>query len=807
MNDNDVSKTKTPTQAAADPPEAAVTLNSRETVDDNIPTSTTDRDDTNTGTAAIATTNDGGTNPTARHLLSEESPCKQQTDKLQDYQFATTGTTPNAYQQKPAAKRLSIRPAPQKQESDDEGEPNAEDVRPSNLERDAAVVYAPRNQQQELHDTGPTEDVSFELAYIVCLPLFRDGIGFTVKGNKIDLISMSALHHDRLRHGDEIVSVGEVEIASTIGTVDCTSILTSAVEQVLFDTFVSKSTEERVIYITFKRNKVKTFQVTTDNRSNDAINHDFSQVPFTKPLTNYHKGVYVSVSDITDKEREEISKASAGLPQISHWVNYSHIGQTGNAKKRNSNRLTETDGMEYDTLMIEADDMERLELYWLFVMTKAGKRRHHRDVFHLTADDMLLMREASAYLKANNILRVKVEDTWTVEEERSNLEPGSDIISIDYHHFHNTKLFEEWYAKYGYGPQKKPKKSNDELVMKQAVGNGLFNVNFAKLCEFRDENSRDPTPKRDGKIGQWCQSKRSTKACRQIFDEWGFSVAGNKERRVNKYIQQITEFRVAFDRLPGNTVGSSDYEVYLANKLQYLRSHKKVSKEHKEEARKLGLIGVGIGTSNHDKAWNTRYQELIMFLACNKVWPVYREHGEPDPKETTLARWCSSQRRRLDKGEMKDDEREKLKELNFIWDKEEQAWNEALAELKRYKEKHGDCMVNTVQSTIRIGNSTRNLGQWVKRQRKEYKKYDNGEKNNLTEDRINKLNDIGFDFSPPVGGSKGKKERKASNSNKNAASKNRKASNNNSNKKAASKKRKASSNNKSDKKKKARRAK
>jgi len=807
-------ETKTPTlQEAANPPpgEAAVTLNSEEIVYDDTPAAT----DSNTGTAASSTNQQIDGKP----ILSEKTPHKQQADALQQYQFDTTGETPTAYQ--PGDKRrLSLQPAPQKhneeespskkRRADDLGDkPMEESNRLTNLEMDEANNEQQQQQQQppeqQLRDTGPTEDVSFELAYIVCLPLYRDGIGFTVKGNKVDLINTSALHHDRLRQGDEIVSVGEEEIPSNIGTVDCTSILTSAVEQVLSDTFISKSTEERVLYITFKRNNVKTFQVTTDNGSNDTIRHDFSQVPFTKPLTNDHKGVYVSVSDITDEEREEISKAT-GLPQISHWVNYSHIGQTGNAKKRNSNRLTETDGMEYDTLMIEADDREQLELLWLFVMSKAGHRRHTRDVFHLTAEDMLFMHEASAYLKKNNILRIKIKDTWTAEEERSDLEPGNDIISIDYHHFHNTKLFDEWYVDngYGYGPQKKPKKSHDKSVMKKLVYNGLFHVNFAKLCKFRDENGREPNPSRDGRIGTWCQSKRNIKACRQIFDEWGFRVSGQQERDVNEYIQQITEFREAFDRLPGRTVGSSEYELFLAKKLEYLGS-KEVSKQHKEVSRKLGLIGEATGISkeaagilNHNKAWNTRYQELTMFLACNKVWPVY---GERDSKETTLARWCTTQRRRLDKGEMKDEEREKLSK-NFIWDKEEQAWNEALAELKRYKEEHGDCKV-TGKSTIRIGKSERKLGPFVKRQRREYKKYDNGEKSYLTEDRINKLNDIGFDLNPSRAQDKsnGNKKRKASNSNKNAAS------NNNSNKKAASKKRKASSNNKSDKKKKARRAK
>ena len=122
-----------------------------------------------------------------------------------------------------------------------------------------------------------------------------------------------------------------------------------------------------------------------------------------------------------------------------------------------------------------------------------------------------------------------------------------------------------------------------------------------------------------------------------------------------------------------------------------------------------------------------------------------------------------------------DEEKEKLNKIGFIWDIDEQAWSEGLAELKRYKEEHGDCMLSE-KSTLTIGKSTRKLYNWINTQRRQYKKYEKGEKNSLTEDRINKLSDIGFDFSPRFGRSNGNKKRKASNNTK--ASKKRKTSSN-----------------------------
>ena len=68
----------------------------------------------------------------------------------------------------------------------------------------------------------------------------------------------------------------------------------------------------------------------------------------------------------------------------------------------------------------------------------------------------------------------------------------------------------------------------------------------------------------------------------------------------------------------------------------------------------------------------------------------------------------------------------------------EEQWKQRLKELKAYKKKHGDCLVP--------GRDKQNakLGTWVGTQRKEYKKWLNGENACITQERIDQLNEIDF---------------------------------------------------------------
>eukprot|EP00980_Cylindrotheca_fusiformis_P003752 scaffold833_cov92-Cylindrotheca_fusiformis.AAC.6 len=65
-------------------------------------------------------------------------------------------------------------------------------------------------------------------------------------------------------------------------------------------------------------------------------------------------------------------------------------------------------------------------------------------------------------------------------------------------------------------------------------------------------------------------------------------------------------------------------------------------------------------------------------------------------------------------------------------------WNQRLKELKLYKEKHGDCNVPLHFQ------DNKQLGRWVDKQRTYYKHRQEGKKSSMSDERISKLEDLGF---------------------------------------------------------------
>ncbi|EJK45784.1 hypothetical protein THAOC_35582 [Thalassiosira oceanica] len=109
---------------------------------------------------------------------------------------------------------------------------------------------------------------------------------------------------------------------------------------------------------------------------------------------------------------------------------------------------------------------------------------------------------------------------------------------------------------------------------------------------------------------------------------------------------------------------------------------------------------VGRRRNNEDKQWDARFKELVNYRS---------EHGDCDVPE----------------------KRDKL----GTWASQTVPWETRFNELVQYKAKHGDCNVPESQGQ---------LGRWVHRQRVAYKK------NKLLQDRLDRLNDIGFDWTPSM---------------------------------------------------------
>ena len=119
---------------------------------------------------------------------------------------------------------------------------------------------------------------------------------------------------------------------------------------------------------------------------------------------------------------------------------------------------------------------------------------------------------------------------------------------------------------------------------------------------------------------------------------------------------------------------------------------------------------------------------------------------KPFNENPTLGTWVNTQRfqysnlRRGKKSNLTEERITKLDSIGFDWIPRLSGWDEMFQCIKLYKAKCGDCNV-----PIKF-NENRKLGAWVSKQRFSYKMLEEGKKSSITEERIQKLNGIGFQW-------------------------------------------------------------
>lgn len=147
--------------------------------------------------------------------------------------------------------------------------------------------------------------------------------------------------------------------------------------------------------------------------------------------------------------------------------------------------------------------------------------------------------------------------------------------------------------------------------------------------------------------------------------------------------------------------------------------------------------------SQQDDQWAERFRELRQYKEQLGHCSVPHNYEENLP----LARWVKRQRHRYkpfrDEGcpLVPNSVRERidaLDSLGFVWDCQEAAWDDKFLELLDYRANKLDCNVPI--------NYTPNpaLAIWVKGQRRQYKLYLEGRKTGMNEERIRKLESVGF---------------------------------------------------------------
>jgi hypothetical protein len=140
-----------------------------------------------------------------------------------------------------------------------------------------------------------------------------------------------------------------------------------------------------------------------------------------------------------------------------------------------------------------------------------------------------------------------------------------------------------------------------------------------------------------------------------------------------------------------------------------------------------------------EKNWNDRYNDLVR-------WKEAHGHCNVPQSDPNLGKWVKMQRdyynntaagKKQRKGSLTQDKIDKLEAIGFEWRLLKMVgWDKRFEELCEWKSIHGHCNVPT--------QTTGSLGRWVSKQRIQMTYRRNGEYSQLSDDRIDKLDSVGF---------------------------------------------------------------
>jgi hypothetical protein len=223
------------------------------------------------------------------------------------------------------------------------------------------------------------------------------------------------------------------------------------------------------------------------------------------------------------------------------------------------------------------------------------------------------------------------------------------------------------------------------------------------------------------------------------------------------------------------------YSWLVVQKTQHRRM-KEGEKSQMTEERAARLEALGVEWSYRAGLWNERLRELKAFRDRHGHTQVTSSIGDP---LYPLTQWCRKQKhlyRKIEQGDaagstngadggpLTAERISQLEEVGFFTDSTVDRWAKRLRELEKYKEMYGHTYVPLNSRKKRQvgevkgngdedneegkagdtenGNASGHdaLGGWVKTQRDNYRKYKAGEACALTADRVEMLENLGFDW-------------------------------------------------------------
>ena len=245
----------------------------------------------------------------------------------------------------------------------------------------------------------------------------------------------------------------------------------------------------------------------------------------------------------------------------------------------------------------------------------------------------------------------------------------------------------------------------------------------------------------DIKLGRWIQTQRQNynKNDNSYFTMDKINKLNNinmvwdcKKYNFNKMYLALVKYKEMYGdtRVPQDFITNDDLSLgSWVNKQRMLHKSNKLSKKKINMFNKVGMVWNPKKLIN-DK-WNIYYKGLIKYINKYNKTPNCNYIADDGLK---LGSWLSNQRHRFKSGTLLQERKEKLMKLNILENKNNAIWQENYSYLKKIYDMYGHIKLddeNIKDEKIR---------KWICRQKKLYKK------NKLSKERLEKLNQINFDF-------------------------------------------------------------
>ena len=164
----------------------------------------------------------------------------------------------------------------------------------------------------------------------------------------------------------------------------------------------------------------------------------------------------------------------------------------------------------------------------------------------------------------------------------------------------------------------------------------------------------------------------------------------------------------------------------LAAWLHGVRCNNRSGRLDADRVRQLNALGI---------VWEpkqTRWEK--MFAALEEYRQLHGDCNVPFgwPEDPALAKWVKGMRAAQKRGDLDDEQFQRLDAIGFGWERGESRWEEMFAELANYRHVHGHCRISTLSEEYRA------LGNWVHTQRTLHKQ------GRLEKERIARLDALGF---------------------------------------------------------------